>query len=133
MKQILVIESEFGEEDTFATEIGRELNGFADMKGKAQVVICEGGDGALDAIRNADEKDELFLLDTVSGTKDVAIIDDIKTLDEHGGEDSHDFDLIYLLQEMRDKEIKRKVRVIAVPGGGDAEAVATQVRNLVSQ
>lgn len=130
MKTILVFGNEFVKEDSLAKEIASELeNDAKHRKGLADIrfVHCNAPE---DVLTYSD--DEIFILDVAKGIDKVTLISDLDQLKSRKLYTAHDFDLSFFLKLMqKQKMLKKKVRIIAVPMGARISHLKKEVTDLI--
>ncbi|MFH1073089.1 MAG: hypothetical protein V1743_06695 [Nanoarchaeota archaeon] len=136
MKTLLVMQDEFAEVESLALNIGRTLAADKALKAKVNIIFCEGPDELLEHMEEAQRKEagtdqEFLLLDVMEDAKEITFYEDLAKIPAHAIQSMHDFDINYLLSQIKDNENRTKLKVIGVPKKGDAGIIAEKIAQMI--
>src|SRR4030042_819837 len=118
MKKVLVFGNPYLKEDSLGVRVGKGLaaNGF-------QVKFCSHPDELLDY-----DLSKSVILDVAKGIDNITHFDDIDSLEFSEIFSLHDFDLSYFLKLLKETGELKKVDIIGVPIGYDAERAVREIK-----
>jgi Ni,Fe-hydrogenase maturation factor len=111
-------------EDNLAVSVGKELKK-SNLKG-FEVVHCSKPDELLNYDLN-----NSVILDVAKGIEQVEAFDDIDGLEFSVIFSLHDFDMSYFLKLLKETGKLKKVNIIGIPQGYDADKAVSEVKALI--